>query len=65
MARRDDRVPLRHMLNHATEAVELTLGQAREDIEEQRLLQLALVRLIEIVGEAAGRVSVETMLVAE
>lgn len=60
MSRRDDRIPLRHMLDHATEAVELTRGQTREDLEEQRLLQLALVRLVEIVGEAAGRVSKET-----
>lgn len=60
MSRRDDRLSLQHMLDHATEAVELTLGQTRDDLEEQRLLQLALVRLVEIVGEAAGRVSKDT-----
>ena len=48
------------MLDHATEAVELTHDLTRGDLEEQRLLQLALVRLVEIVGEAAGRVSKET-----
>ena len=48
------------MLDHATEAVELTHGLTRGDLENQRLLQLALVRLVEIVGEAAGRVSKET-----
>lgn len=48
------------MLDHATEAVELTHELTRGDLEEQRLLQLALVRLVEIVGEAAGRVSKET-----
>ncbi len=60
MSRRNDRLSLQHMLDHASEAVELTSGQTRNDLEEQRLLQLALVRLVEIVGEAAGRVSKET-----
>ncbi len=59
MSRRDDRVPLQHMLDHASEAVELVRGKEREDLEGQRLLQLALVRLVEIVGEAAGRISKE------
>lgn len=57
MSKRDDRVSLVDMLVHATEAVEL-LGEAgREDLESDRILQLALTRLMEIVGEAANRVS--------
>jgi uncharacterized protein with HEPN domain len=47
------------MLDHATEAVEMARGYTRADIATDRKLNLALVRLLEIVGEAAARVSVE------
>ncbi len=47
------------MLDHAAEAVELAKDKTRKDLESERLLQLGLVRLVEIVGEAAGRVSEE------
>jgi uncharacterized protein with HEPN domain len=52
-----DRVRLDHMLDHAREAITLTHGKTREDLDNDRVLNLALVRLLEIVGEAAGRVS--------
>lgn len=57
MTLHDDTVPLRHMLDHAREAVELSRDCTLEDIREQRIMNLALVRLIEIIGEAATRVS--------
>lgn len=60
MSQRDDAVPMRHMLDHAREACDLVAGRKRADIHSDRLLQLALTRLVEIVGEAAGRVSRET-----
>jgi len=50
---------LRHMLNHAQEAVSFAQGRTRADIQTDRLLNLALVRLLEIIGEAAGRVPEE------
>jgi len=59
MTRHDDRVRLRHMLDHAREAVAMITGKGRTDLQRQRMLELALVRLIEIVGEAAARVSPE------
>jgi uncharacterized protein with HEPN domain len=59
MTRHDDMVRLRHMLDHAREAVSLINGKQREDLDRERLLELSLVRLIEIVGEAAARVSPE------
>jgi uncharacterized protein with HEPN domain len=52
-----DRVRLEHMLKHAREAITLTRGKTRAGLDNDRLLSLALVRLLEIVGEAAGRVS--------
>ncbi len=57
MTRHDDRVSLRHMLDHAQEAVSMTSGKQRQDLSRDRMLELALVRLIEIIGEAARRVS--------
>jgi uncharacterized protein with HEPN domain len=60
MSRHDDGVRLRHMLEHAREAVELAVDRTSDDLKNDRLRQLALVRLIEIVGEAAARVSPET-----
>jgi uncharacterized protein with HEPN domain len=47
---------LRHMLAHAKEAVTLLAGKTRQDLDTDRKLNLALVRLLEIVGEAATRV---------
>ena len=60
MSRRDDRVDLVDMFVHATEAVDLVGKAGREDLESDRVMQLALTRLMEIVGEAASRVSEET-----
>jgi uncharacterized protein with HEPN domain len=60
MSQRDDVVPIRHMLEHAKEALSLVSGRSREELHSHRMLQLALTRLVEIVGEAAGRVSPET-----
>lgn len=57
MSRRDDRVSLADMLTHAQEAVELLGDMSREELGRNRVLQLALTRLVEIVGEAANRVS--------
>lgn len=47
------------MLDHAREAVALARGKTRADLDSDRLLELALVRLLEIVGEAASRVPKE------
>jgi len=48
------------MLDHAREATELLGNANREELVRNRLLQLALTRLMEIVGEAANRVSEAT-----
>ena len=57
MSKHDDGVSLRHMLDHAREAVALIENRSRSDLDTDRMLSLALVRLAEIVGEAATRVS--------
>src|SRR5262249_6326760 len=49
-------VRIKHMRDHAVEAI-LMLGERSPDqLQQDRMLQLALVQLIEIVGEAAGRI---------
>jgi uncharacterized protein with HEPN domain len=60
MTQHDDQTRLQHMLDHAVEAVELIRGHNRSDLDHDRKLNLALVRLIEIVGEAAARVRADT-----
>ena len=52
-----DRVRLRHMLDAAREAVSFAEGRTREDLYHDRILALALVKAIEILGEAAVQVS--------
>jgi len=47
------------MLEAATEACEMMANETRISLDSDRKLALALVRLIEIVGEAAARVSQE------
>lgn len=56
-SKHDDQVSLKDMLSHAREAVELLGDTSRQEFESERVIQLALTRLVEIVGEAANRVS--------
>jgi uncharacterized protein with HEPN domain len=44
------------MLDAAREAEALIAGRSRTDYDEDRTLRLALVRLLEVVGEAASRI---------
>lgn len=60
MSRHDDVIRLRHMLDHAREAVETAASRTRSDLDSDRMFQLAMRQLVEIVGEAADRVSAET-----
>jgi len=60
MSRRNDQTSLKDMLNHAQEAVELLGHASPEELAANRVIQLALTRLVEIIGEAANRVSQET-----
>lgn len=57
MSKPDDIVRLRHMLDAARKAVELTRGCSREDLDKDEKLTLALLRLLEITGEAAKGIS--------
>jgi len=48
------------MLDAANEALSFVKGRQKDDLKKDRMLVNALVRSIEIIGEAASRVSPET-----
>lgn len=56
MSQRDVELRLRHMLDAAREAKQLTTGRTRAEFDDDRTLKLAIVRLLEVLGEAAARV---------
>ncbi|MDQ2949255.1 MAG: DUF86 domain-containing protein [Acidobacteriota bacterium] len=54
-----DRVRLLHMLDAASEALSFVEGRTSDDLTRDRMLLLAVVKDIEIIGEAASRISPE------
>ncbi len=52
-----DRIRLMHMLDASHEAVSFISGRTRTELNTDRQLVLSLVKDIEIVGEAASRVT--------
>ena len=52
-----DDIRLRHMLDSAEEAVEFAAGKSRKDFDDNRKLLLAIIKSIEIIGEAASKIS--------
>jgi uncharacterized protein with HEPN domain len=57
--RDEDSVRIGHMLDAAEEIVGFTSGRDRSDLDGNRMLLFAVVRGIEIIGEAAARMSRE------
>jgi len=55
-----DEVRLRHMLDAARDAISFARGRNRSDLDRDRQFVLALVQCVQIVGEAAARVSEKT-----
>jgi len=56
---KDDFVRLRHMLDAARDVEQFTQGKTRRDLDNDRLLELGVVKAIEMIGEAASKVSPE------
>ncbi len=54
-----DRVRLHHIVDALSSTVRFTEGRRRQDLNEDEMLTYALVYAVQIVGEAANRVSVE------
>ena len=57
MAPPDDLTRLRHIIESARKAVRFSSGRQMSDFEKDELLNLALVQLLEIIGEAASGIS--------
>jgi len=57
MLNENDSVRLRHMLDAARKAMEFTQGHTRATLDTDEMLELALIRLLEIIGEAAKSIS--------
>ena len=60
MSKHDDGVRLHHMLDAALKTREFVVGKRRTDLDQDEKLTLALVRLLEVLGEAATQVSEST-----
>jgi uncharacterized protein with HEPN domain len=56
----EDRTRILHMIEASESAINFVTGRHRDDLNSDQMLLFALVRAIEIVGEAAGRVSEAT-----
>jgi len=59
MSKRYDVVPMGDMLDFALEVREMMAGKSREELGTNRMLQLAVLLLLQRIGEAARRVSEE------
>ena len=56
MSRHDPLITLQQMKSNCKEIINLSRGKDKNEIESNRLLCLAIVRLLEMLGEAANRV---------
>ena len=55
--RRDDLIRMRHMLDAAQKAMAFAEGKSRTDLAQDSMLAYAVVRAVEIIGEAASKIS--------
>jgi len=55
--RNDDAIRIRHMLDAAREAIGFASSRTSEDLTHDRMLLLSLVKCVEILGEAASKVT--------
>jgi uncharacterized protein with HEPN domain len=57
MTRRDDASRLKHIVEATEKTIRFTRGKKRHDLDSDELLKLALLQLLQIIGEAASGVS--------
>lgn len=57
--RAEDRIRLLHMTEAAEAALSFVAGRQRGDLDSDQMLQFAVVRAVEVMGEAANKVSEE------
>lgn len=52
-----DTIRVKHMIDAAKEALSFIKGKSRQDLDRDRKLVLSLIKEIEIIGEAASKIS--------
>jgi len=58
----DDRVHILHMVDACEAALQFVAGHSRADLDGDRMLLFALIRAVEVVGEAASKISEDMRL---
>jgi uncharacterized protein with HEPN domain len=56
---RPDTIRFRHMLDAAKEAVSFARGKTKDNLKTDRMLTLSIIKAVEMIGEAASRISPE------
>ena len=56
----DDRIRLHHVVDALNSAIRFTRGRERKDLDSDEMLLFALVRAVEVAGEAASKVTAGT-----
>ncbi|GIK62031.1 MAG: DUF86 domain-containing protein [Ignavibacteriota bacterium] len=54
-----DFIRIKHMIDAAEEAISFAEGKQRKDLDKERMLVLSVIKEIEIIGEAASKISIE------
>ena len=55
----EDLIRIRHMLDAVKEALEFSKDKCRDDLDNNRMLSLAIIKELEIIGEAASKITSE------
>ncbi len=58
----EDRIRIRHMIDAASEALSFVDGVDKKIFSQSRILILSVIKDIEIIGEAASKISEETKM---
>lgn len=58
--REDDKIRIQHMIDGSRDVASFIAGRERAELDSDRMLLYAVVRAIEIIGEAASKVTEET-----
>jgi uncharacterized protein with HEPN domain len=58
--RAEDRVRLQHMIDAAEAAIRFVKGRQRADLDRDQMLLFALIRAVEVLGEASAKLSDDT-----
>jgi uncharacterized protein with HEPN domain len=59
MPQRDDRIYIKHMIDTANKAIGFVIDFDRKEFDSNELLRLSLTHLLQVIGEAARRISPE------